>query len=85
MPNNNKQAKWAKYSNLSQDIAIATLEAVALPLLIADTESFAILLLTKLVGGALLLLSAYLFYRWKGNDLSEYRNEFFYNDGTPIR
>lgn len=78
----NKQATKAKNSNLSQKIytcIIGTLVAVSLPLLIADADSTAILLLTKVAGIALLALASTLHNRWYGNNLSEYSNEFIPN------
>lgn len=79
MPNNNKQATKAKNSNLLRTIILGSLVAVSLPLLIADADSTAILLLTKVAGIALLALASTLHNRWYGNDLSEYSNEFIPN------
>lgn len=77
MPNNNKQANKAKNSNLSRSfytITTATLVAIALPLLIADADSTAILLLTKIVGVAFLGLAAHLAQKWHITD-EDYSNE----------
>lgn len=85
MPNNNKQAKWAKYSNLFRNIILGTIITVSFLLLINEYFDGWAFLLEKAIGAILLYLGGNLFYRWIGNDLSEYRNEFIYNDGTPIR
>lgn len=69
----------AKNSNLFRNIILGTLVAVSLPLLIADADSTAILLLTKVAGIALLALASTLHNRWYGNDLYEYSNEFIPN------
>ena len=79
MPNNNKQATKAKNSNLLRTITLGSLVAVSLPLLIADADSTAILLLTKVAGIALLALASTLYNRWYGNDFTEYSNEFIPN------
>lgn len=79
MQNNNKQATKAKYSNLSHklnNIFIGTLVAVSFVLLIADADTFGVLLLTKIAGGGLLLLSQYLFNK-ADNNPNEYENEYF--------
>lgn len=81
----NKQATKAKYSNLSQTIILGTLLTAGLLLLINNSLDGVLFIIEKLAGGALMLLANALFYRWKGNDLTEYENEFYYNDGTPIR
>jgi hypothetical protein len=73
----NKQATQAKNSNLSRSfhtITTATLVAIALPLLIADADSTAILLLTKIVGVAFLGLAAHLAQKWHITD-EDYSNE----------
>ena len=85
MRTNNKQAKKAKYSNLSQTIILGTLLTAGLLLLINNSLDGVLFIIEKIGGCALMLLANALFYRWKGNDLTEYENEFHYNDGTPIR
>lgn len=80
MRTTNKQATKAKNSNLLRNITLGTLASVALPLLIAEADSTAILLLTKVAGVALLAIAGALHTRWYGNDLSEYANEFIPNN-----
>ena len=77
MPNNNKQATTAKHSNLSRSIytaTISTLVAVALPLLIADADSTAVLFLTKVAGIALFALAGYI--HTKTDNPNDYADEY---------
>lgn len=76
MPNNNKQAKWAKYSNLFRNIILGTIITVSILLLINEYFEGWAFLLEKAIGATLLYLGGKLFYRWYGYDLDVYRNEF---------
>lgn len=76
MPNNNKLAKWAKYSNLFRNIILGTIITVSLLLLINEYFDGWAFSLEKAIGAALLYLGGKLFYRWYGYDLDIYRNEF---------
>lgn len=74
----NKQATKAKNSNLSHKfytIVIGTLSAVAFPLLIAEADSTAILLLTKVAGVVCLLLANRLFR--KIDNPNDYKEEYY--------
>lgn len=76
MPNNNKQAMKAKYSNLFRNIILCTIITVSFLLLYNEYFDGWAFLLEKAIGAILLYLGGKLFYRWNGYDLSEYRNEF---------
>lgn len=76
----NKQATQAKNSNLLRDSIIYALAGVGLPLLIAEADSTAILILSKVVGAMCLLLASGLFYGRNGNDMSKFENEIYHND-----
>lgn len=76
MPNNNKQATKAKYSNLFRNIILGTIITVSFFLLYNEYFDGWAFLLEKAIGAILLYLGGKLFYRWNGYDLSMYRNEF---------
>ena len=80
MRTTNKQATKAKNSNLLRDSIIYALAGVGLPLLIAEADSNAILILSKVVGASCLLLASGLFYGRNGNDMSKFKNEIYHND-----
>lgn len=77
MRTTNKQATKAKNSNLSRRFHTATiciLAAVALPLLIADADNTAVLILTKVAGVALLTLAGYI--HTKTDNPNAYADEY---------
>ena len=76
MPNNNKQAMKAKYSNLFRNIILGTIITVSFLLLINEYFDGWAFLLEKAIGAILLYLGGKLFYHWYGYDLDVYRNEF---------
>lgn len=73
MRNTNKQAMKAKYSNLIRTSILGTLGTFSLVLCVNDSDT----ILPNIIGVALLAFTGFLHWNWYGNDLTEYRNEFF--------